>query len=269
MGAFKAALDIGLKAIEIDIRKTSDGKIAVVHDSNLTRLTLGHPTKFSNAVVEDTSWDELSKAELPYANHLLLNFPEGGYINEFLALNLHVLLGQDGEHPYEKELKKDSRMGKLMLFEDFIKWLETTPDDFIAEIEFKSNGIVEKADKIIRQSKAANKCIFFSGEKEYIEEIQSFYKAHKKPEGLKLGANIRFLTDEAKAYIADKDFYEVGLNDTHISKADVDYLKERGIKVFSNLGDYPAWWKTICDLDIDGFKTNYTEQFTKWWNENY
>ncbi|MBR4450234.1 MAG: hypothetical protein IKS39_00180 [Clostridia bacterium] len=42
-------------------------------------------------------------------------------------------------------------------------------------------------------------------------------------------------------------------------------LESMGIKVFSNLGDYPEWWKQICDMGVVGFKTNYPDAYTEWW----
>lgn len=69
LGAFEAAGE--LEGVEIDVRLSKDGEVIVVHDSNLTRMTLGHPSKFSNAHIKDLTWEELSQVELPYANHLL------------------------------------------------------------------------------------------------------------------------------------------------------------------------------------------------------
>ena len=44
-----------------------------------------------------------------------------------------------------------------------------------------------------------------------------------------------------------------------------EMFESMGIKVFSNLGDYPEWWQQICDMGIAGFKTNYPDAYTEWW----
>ena len=48
-------------------------------------------------------------------------------------------------------------------------------------------------------------------------------------------------------------------------KADVDMLAGMGIKVFSNLGDYPEWWAQLGPMGVTGFKTNYPDAYTEWW----
>jgi len=62
--------------------------------------------------------------------------------------------------------------------------------------------------------------------------------------------------------------YEVGLNDKWFTKEDVEKLSSLGVKVFSNLGDYPEWWSEIQTLGITAFKTNYAEAYTKWFKLN-
>ena len=44
-----------------------------------------------------------------------------------------------------------------------------------------------------------------------------------------------------------------------------DMFESMGIKVFSNLGDYPEWWQQICDMGVTGFKTNFPDAYTEWW----
>jgi glycerophosphoryl diester phosphodiesterase len=172
------------------------------------------------------------------------------------------LLG--GECPYVEALKKDPRMASLMRLTDFRDWLEKKPD-MTAEIEIKAGGAVKKILDILDGSPTAGRCIIFSGNEANINEIQKVTAQNGKPGGLKLGANIRRLNEDARKKIAPMDLYEIGLNDGHISWDDLAWLKDRGIQVFSNLGDYPAWWSKIRELNILGFKTNYAEAYTRWW----
>jgi glycerophosphoryl diester phosphodiesterase len=71
LGAFEAAIDHGFEGMEIDVGVSLDGEIIVAHDSNFTRMTLGHPTGFSNKRLKDINWSDIVKTELPYANHML------------------------------------------------------------------------------------------------------------------------------------------------------------------------------------------------------
>jgi len=52
IGAFDAAFELGLEGIEVDVRLSRDREVVVVHDSNLTRLTLGHPCNHSHAYLQ-------------------------------------------------------------------------------------------------------------------------------------------------------------------------------------------------------------------------
>ena len=82
LGAFQGAVDGGYEGIEIDVQMTRDGEIVIAHDSNFTRMTLGHPDGGSNRRIRDLTWDEIQKIELPYANHLLSEvLPEHSEIN--------------------------------------------------------------------------------------------------------------------------------------------------------------------------------------------
>ncbi|MBQ6543147.1 MAG: hypothetical protein IJL77_02055, partial [Clostridia bacterium] len=67
-------------------------------------------------------------------------------------------------------------------------------------------------------------------------------------------------------FVKRSDLWEVGLNNEAFTKSDVEMFEEMGIKVFSNLGDYPEWWQKICDMGVAGFKTNYPDAYTEWWS---
>ncbi len=120
-------------------------------------------------------------------------------------------------------------------------------------------------DEILAKSSNVSRYILFSGNREVLEEMQEHYRKNGKPEGLRLGANIRFINEQTMDFVRRSDLWEVGLNNEAFTKADVDMLESMGIKVFSNLGDYPEWWKQICDMGVVGFKTNYPDAYTEWW----
>lgn len=265
LGAFEAAVNLPLEGIEIDIQLSRDQEIIVAHDRNFTRMTLGHPTAPSNRRLQDMTWEEISVMELPYANHLLsCSLPAHSEV-EGMAIMPERLMGQESGSDYETALAKDGRMAHLMRFSDFDAWLSGRPEAVTIEIEVKSGGTMQRMLELLDTSPNVERYILFSGVPAYIEEIQAACQREGKPEGLRLGANIRYLTEEAKADLKSMDLFEVGLNAGAFTGEDVHWLADHGIQVLSNLGDTPAWWAQLCQLGVLGFKTNYAEAYTDWW----
>lgn len=264
IGAFEGVVKHGYEGIEIDIQRSLDGRIVVAHDCNFTRMTLGHPTMFSNRKICDMTWEEISKMQLPYANHLLpKELPPHSDIEQMLIVP-GLVMGQVQGRDYETALRKDSRMASLMLFETFDAWLSEQTVKPVVEVEVKAGGMMPELKRILDASTNVEQYILFSGVPEFNEEIQNAF-AGEKTKGLRLGANVRFLNEGIKQWIRQADLYEVGLNADCFGKQDVCWLNEQGIKVLSNLGDYPEWWEKMCELEILGFKTNYAQAFTQWW----
>lgn len=58
LAGFARALELGITAVELDVRLTKDGRVVVFHDSDLLRLT-GIPRP-----VIDLTWDELAKLRI-------------------------------------------------------------------------------------------------------------------------------------------------------------------------------------------------------------
>ena len=264
-GAFEAAIDLRLEGIEIDIQLSRDGEIIVSHDSNFTRMTLGHPSAPSNRRLRDMTWGEISAVELPYANHTLPRALPAHSDVEGMAIMPERLMGQEAGSDYETALARDGRMAHLMRFSDFDLWLSSRPEPVTIEIEVKAGGTMKRMMELLDTSPNIERYILFSGVPAYIEEIQSTCRREGKPHGLRLGANIRFLTEEAKNALKSMDLFEVGLNAGAFTEEDIRWLADHGIQVLSNLGDTPVWWEQLCKLDVLGFKTNYAEAFTDWW----
>lgn len=264
--AFSAAIDYGCEGIELDLRLSKDGEVIVAHDGNFTRMSLGHPTDFTTKRLCDMTWEEISRVKLPYANHMLDVIPPKDAQNETLAIMPERVMGQEVD--YVTALERDGRNASLMRFRDFDEWFTGCDKDVIIELEVKDPGVAEHMADLLRNSPNTNRYILFSGVPAYIEEIQAFCGGVNKPQGLRLGANVRELTEERKKQIETMDLYEVGLNAECFTSEDVQWLKERGIFVLSNLGDYPDWWAQLVQLDVLGFKTNYAQAFTEWWNKH-
>ena len=265
LGAFEAAVDHHFEGIEIDIQLSRDGEIIVAHDCNFTRMTLGHPTAPSNRRLRDMTWEEISVVELPYANHTLSRALPSHSDVEDMAIMPERLMGQEAGSDYETALAKDGRMAHLMRFSDFDTWLASRPEHVTVEIEVKAGGTMKRMLELLDISPNVERYILFSGVPAYIEEIQSTCRREGMPRGLRLGANIRYLTEEAKNSIKSMNLFEVGLNAGAFTKEDIHWLSDHGIQVLSNLGDTPVWWEQLCQLDVLGFKTNYAEAYTDWW----
>ena len=267
--AFQGAVNGGYEGIEIDIQMTKDGEIVVAHDSNFTRMTLGHPRGGSNCQIKDLTWEEIRKIELPYANHLLSEeLPEHSEI-EIMAILPKLVMGQIEGRDYKTALAEDGRMAHLMRFSDFDAWLTSQNRKITVEVEIKAPNLSKPLIELLDNSPNADSYILFSGKSAYIEELQSTVIKDGKPAGLRLGANIRYLTEEIKKKIPKMDLFEVGLNAEAFTQEDVQWLRDRGISVLSNLGDYPEWWEKMVTLGVLGFKTNYAAAYTKWWNAQH
>lgn len=264
LGAFEAAVALGLEGIELDLRLSREGVPVVIHDENLTRLTCGHPSLHSNARVADLDWEALSRVEIPYANHTLNEDPPAGAENEFLALLPGRCLGQEFNHDYISAYERERRMARLMRLSDFLDWFAAnTPKTMEAELEICAGGLARPVFELLDGHPAAARCIVFSGHPGYIGEMQTLAATRGKPAGLRLGANLRRLDEDVLEMIGDWDLFEIGLNPGWFTKEDVEILRARGIEALANLMDIPTWWADLSAMGMYGFKTNYAGAYTK------
>lgn len=124
------------------------------------------------------------------------------------------------------------------------------------EVEVKAPGLAGPILELLSRSPNTGSYILFSGDPVYVEEMQAAVRKNGKPTGLRMGANMRRLTEETKRMIPNMDLFEVGLNADAFTCEDVRWLGEHGIHVFSNLGDYHDWWEKMVTRGVLGFKTN-------------
>lgn len=249
--AYKDAARLGCEGIELDINISGDGEIIITHNKNLGYMTF---EKHVDVVLKEHTAQEIKAYDIPYRNALKSKYPPVPWTEHLGGLR-QPAADDDPE----------ARVTHLITFPEFDEWLSTLDYDMTVEVEFKDCGMCPRMDEIITASGNASHYIFFSGEKDVLEEMQEHYRKNGKPEGLRLGANIRFINDETMDFVRRSDLYEVGLNNEAFTKADVDMLAGMGIKVFSNLGDYVEWWAQLEPMGVTGFKTNYPEAYTEWW----
>ena len=252
--AFQAAVDHGCEGIELDVRLSKDGVAMVVHDGSMTRMTDGKNTK----EISELTAEEICAAEIPYAGHLLPFHPPVPYSE-----------GEGSSRTYtEEEIRyfreTDTRVTHLSTFEQVDSWFAGVSADVVIEIELCAPGTFRAIYPVLKRSKNLNRYIVFSGHWEILEEMQEVLRANGVPEGLRTGANFRRLDEKNIAFTKEAGLYEVGLNDKWFTKEDVELLAGMGVKVFSNLGDYPEWWQALQTLGVEAFKTNYAEAYTHW-----
>jgi len=265
LGAFEAAAALGLEGIELDIRLSRDGMPVVIHDPNLARLTCGHPAGYSIARVEDLDWEALSRVEIPYANHTLAEEPPADAENEFLALLPGRVLGQEWGRDYITAYEKEPRMAKLMRLSDFLEWfVDSAPAAMEAELEICADGLAKPVFELLDGHRACPRCIVFSGHPMQIAEMQLLAAREGKPNRLRLGANLRQMTQDVLEDMEDMDLFEIGLNPGRFTREDVLMLERRGISVLANLMDTPAWWAQLPTMGCYGFKTNYAGAYSKY-----
>lgn len=253
MEALDGAVEKGAGGVEIDIRMTKDGRIVVFHDEDLRRVTLGALDGQRMEKIRELSWEELKSVSLPFAGHLLTGFPQGGYVRE-----------EDYYLPENLGGRGDPRTSDVLSLDDFLSWLMKQQPDFLAEVEYKESGMMPRLAELLEKYGAASRCIVFSGERDKNREIQDWCRKNGKPAGLRLGANIRFLSEESLEEIRGYDLYEAGLNAGAFGEEEVKTLEERGILVFSNLGDVPSWWEALEEIQAAGLKTNCLGPYMAW-----
>ena len=75
---------------------------------------------------------------------------------------------------YQVLRKQDGRLDHYIPLETFLKWMDTQPEGFFAEIEFKEGGLIEETDRLIRSTNTAHRCILFSGIESCNRKFRSF-----------------------------------------------------------------------------------------------
>lgn len=252
--AFKKAAELGCEGIEMDVQISGDGEIIVTHNGSMGYMTFDK----HDDVLREMTVGQIKAFDIPYRNALKMKYPPYPWTEH--AGGRRVTTPED--HP-------ESRVTHLITFPEFDEWLATVDYDLTVEVEFKTTGMCPRMDEILAGSPNVSRYILFSGDRKVLEEMQEHYRAKGKPEGLRLGANIRFINDKTMDFVRRSDLWEVGLNNEAFTEEDVEMFESMGIKVFSNLGDYPEWWKQICDMGVTGFKTNYPDAYTEWWLSEY
>jgi hypothetical protein len=149
-----------------------------------------------------------------------------------------------------------------MTLEQFLRWFETRRETFEAEIELCDAKLARPVFDLVAASPAIRRCIVFSGHPGIVAEMQMIAATQGKPDGLRLGCNLRALDEDTKEDLEEMDLFEVGLNAGAFTAADLAWLADRGVAALSNLGDYPAWWKQLQTYNLYGFKTNYAAAYT-------
>ena len=248
--AFQKAAELGCEGIELDIQISGDGEIIVTHNDTMGYMTF---ERHRDRLREMTA-EQIKAFDIPYRDALKLKYPPYPWTEHY-----------GGRRMITPPDYVEDRVTHLITFAEFDAWLSTVDYDLTVEVEFKTTGMCPRMDEILAQSSNVSQYIFFSGNREVLEEMQAHYREKGKPEGLRLGANVRYLNDLTMDFIRRSDLWEVGLNNEAFTKADVEMLAGMGIKVFSNLGDYPDWWQQICEMGVTGFKTNYPDAYTEWW----
>ena len=252
--AFRKAAQLGCEGIELDIQLSGDGEIIVTHNGNMGYMTF----EKHRDVLRDMTAQQIKRFDIPYRDALKLKYPPYPWTEH-----------DGGRRMITPPDYREDRVTHLITFPEFDEWLATVDYDLTVEVEFKCKGMCPRMDEILAKSENVSQYILFSGDWEVLDEMQEHYRKNGKPDGLRLGANIRFINEKTMDFVRRSDLWEVGLNNEAFTKEDVEMFEKMGIKVFSNLGDYPEWWKQICDMGVTGFKTNYPDAYTEWWQENY
>ena len=135
------------------------------------------------------------KFDIPYRNALKLKYPPYPWTEHF-----------GGRRMITPPDYVEDRVTHLITFPEFDAWLSTVDYDLTVEVEFKCKGMCPRMDEILAKSPNVSKYIFFSGDWEVLEEMQEHYRKNGKPQGLRLGANIRFINEKTMDFVNKKAF---------------------------------------------------------------
>ena len=148
--AFDAAVTLGAGGVEIDVRKTRDGKLVVFHDADVRRLTMGWQGPYCSGKIKDMTWEHISQVRLPFGGHLLKRFPDEGYADEkqyyypwaaapeqdvlYQMERLESRLKSEEQltlaiyrcykEEYEKLCLEDGRLEQILSLQEFFQWLQ-------------------------------------------------------------------------------------------------------------------------------------------------
>lgn len=269
MESIQAAFRGGFEGAEIDIRLTRDRRLILAHDEHVTHITGGGPDDGCNWNYRQRDWDELKGLAIPYANHLLPSFPEGGISEAELSRLIELRrVGTDVEQFVTDQRTNDPRIAHPVLFDDVLKWIVHQSRRFLLEVECKETGLAVPLMQAFRDIGGSDRCILFSGEPEVVRELAGAFPPISRPEGLRIGANIRRNAREWRGASAELHLDVVDLNAFEVERQEVEELTSSGLWVLSNLGDLPAWWDTLNEWSFKGFKTNFPEAYTEWWSKS-
>ncbi len=95
--AIREAIKLGVDFVEVDVRKTRDGKLTLWHDDTVERLTGER-----NRAMEDKNYDDISKIDIGYGEHVPLFEKVLDVVDE--KVGLMVDIKRTG---YEEEIYKE------------------------------------------------------------------------------------------------------------------------------------------------------------------
>jgi len=120
-------------------------------------------------------------------------------------------------------------------------------------------------DALLKTGRGGGVDIVFSSDETIVYRIVDVFD-HRSGIGAAVpGANIRSLDQDRQELVLSLPLGAVDIDLDQSSLADVDYLKSRGLLLLANLGDTPPLWRSMIEWHVDGFKTNYPEEYTEWW----
>lgn len=84
LAGFRRAVALGLDAIELDVRRTRDGRAVVFHDASLERLT------GDRRAISDLTWDQLSKLRVHRTHPIPLLAEVLAEVGRSIAINIEL-----------------------------------------------------------------------------------------------------------------------------------------------------------------------------------
>jgi hypothetical protein len=251
-----------------------DGKAILAHDQSVERMVRGGPHGEVTWRYGEQTAHALQQLEIPYREHLLPPFPPEGFAPGNLAWAqpaADAAAGGAAGVPTEAA-GDDRRAAYHALLEEVLLWVQQQERPFILQIECKEREVVEPVDDALTRAGRSGGDIVFSGDQVCVERIRAVLGDRNGGTGARTvsrpalrGANIRTLTQYWADRLAPLGLDAVDLNPERTTRDDVRRLTDAGLFVLANLADAPDWWRAIELYGFHALKTNFPEEYTRWW----
>lgn len=221
MAAFKSAVELNADWVELDIHKTGDGKIVVIHDKTTGR------TGDLDLVVANSSYDELR------------------------AVDVSTDFMQRKGDSYTKELTEDAR--RIPLLDEVLEYF-TSVESVRLSIQPKTDA-VEQAVELVKRYGLEHSVGFNDGNLNYMKQVKELapeiHVFWDRPADLDIDKDIEIALEHG--------FESLVINQNGITPEVVRKVKDAGLEIGSWTVNDPDIMEKFLDIGVERIYTDYPD----------